>query len=92
VVCAAIRAADGEVMLGIRHYSHDMHEQMARRLDGAKFHHRYGEDQGFVDQHGVYLSRQEAYKVAEEAGQIVRAAACGCDVDGNPKLHSEGLY
>lgn len=31
VVCAAIRAADGELLLGIRHYSKDM--RAARRLD-----------------------------------------------------------
>ena len=37
VVCAAIRAADGDVLLGIRHYSPDMHRQISARHDGAKF-------------------------------------------------------
>ncbi len=91
VVCAAIRAADGDVLLGIRHYSRDMHEQMARRLDGSKFHHRHDEDQGFVDQRGVFMTRAEAYGVARDAGQLVRPDACGNGIDG-PKLYSEGLY
>lgn len=91
VVCAAIRAADGELLLGVRHYSADMHTQIRKRADGSKFKHRHDEDQGFVDQHGVFMSREEAYRVARDAHQIVRAEACGSGLDG-PKLYSEGLY
>lgn len=91
VVCAAIRAADGSLLLGIRHYSRDMHEQMIVRRDGAKFLRRLDEDQGFVDQFGVWMSRKEAYRVAKAAGQIVRPGHCGEGIDG-PKLYSEGLY
>ena len=91
VVCAAIRAADGSVLLGIRHYSRDMHEQIETRIDGAKFKHRHDEDQGFVDQHGVYVSREEAYQVAKAANQLYRPNACGEGLDGM-KLYSEGLY
>ena len=91
VVCAAIRAADGEVLLGIRHYSNDMHRVIEMRMDGARFLTRFDEDQGFVDQHGVFMSREEAYQVASAAGQIVYPGACGEGIDG-PKLYSEGLY
>lgn len=91
VVCAAIRAADGAVLLGIRHYSRDMHLQIEERTDGAKFVRRHDEDQGFVDQYGAFMSRHEAYRVAEQAGQIVYPDRCGKDLDG-PKLYSEGLY
>lgn len=91
VVCAAIRAADGELLLGIRHYSADMHRQIQQRRDGAKFVHRIDKDQGFVDQHGVWLNRHEAYEVAKAADQIVWFEANGVDLDG-PKLYSEGLY
>jgi hypothetical protein len=91
IVCAAIRAADGDVLLGVRHYSADMHKQIAARRDGAKFTHRHDEDQGFVDQHGVYLSREEAFTVATAAQQITRPRACGEGLNG-PKLYSEGLY
>lgn len=91
VVCAAIRAADGSILLGIRHYSADMHAQIAARRDGEKFKHRHDEDQGFVDQFGVFMSREEAYRVADEQGQIWDWRACGKGLDG-PKLYSEGLY
>jgi hypothetical protein len=49
------------------------------------------DNQGFVDQHGVYMTREEAYQVAGAAGQIVYPEACGDGLDG-PKLYSEGLY
>ena len=91
VVCAAIRAADGEVLLGIRHYSPDMHRQIDARRDGAKFKHRHDEDQGFVDQWGVFMSREEGYALAERNGQITRPHACGEGLNGK-KLYSEGLY
>lgn len=91
IVCAAIRAADGEVLLGIRHYSRDMHRQIDQRHDGVKFTHRHDPDQGFVDQHGVYLTREEAYPIALANGQIARPDACGQGLEG-PKLYSEGLY
>lgn len=91
VVCAAIRAADGALMLGIRHYSPDMHDQIIERVNGARFKHRHDENQGFVDQHGVYMTREEAYQVAQAAGQIISQKACGLGLNG-PKLYSEGLY
>ncbi len=92
IVCAAIRAADGQLLLGIRHYSADMHTQIARMgAGGTRFMHRHDEDQGFVDQHGVFLSREDAYQVALAAGQITRPHACGDGLNG-PKLYSEGLY
>ncbi len=92
VVCAAIRAADGDVLLGIRHYSADMHRQIEARRDGAKFKQRMDEDQGFVDQRGGFMTREEAYAVADEAGQVWDWRACGNALDGGRKLYSEGLY
>lgn len=91
VVCAAIRAADGELLLGIRHYSPDMRRQIEQRVDGAKFKNRHDEDQGFVDQHGQWMSREKAYWVAQHEYQIAHPEACGQGLDG-PKLYSEGLY
>lgn len=44
-------------------------------------------EQGFVDQRGVFLTREEAWIVAEAAGQIIRR------VDGDGiELFSENLY
>ena len=91
VVCAAIRASDGELLLGIRHYSRDMNQQLVKRQDKGKFCLRGDEDQGFVDQHGVWMSREEAYQVALAAGQIRYPEANGKGRNG-PKLYSEGLY
>lgn len=87
VVCAAIRAEDGDLLIGIRHYSTDMHAQMHARADGAKFCHRHGDDQGFVDQHGRYMTRREAFAVASAARQITDPDACQ-----RGELYSEGLY
>lgn len=91
VVCAAIRAADGSLLLGIRHYSPDMYDQIYLRTDGNEFLRRHDPDQGFVDQYGVYMTREEAYRVAEAAGQLLYPEKCGRGLDG-PKLYSEGLY
>jgi hypothetical protein len=87
VVCAAIRAADGDVLIGIRHYSKDMVEQINARSDGAKFKHLGDLDQGFVDKMGVFMSREEAYGVALYAGQIIYP-----DSDNQERLYSENLY
>jgi len=85
VVCAAIRAVDGAVVLGIRHYSADMWDQINARKDGDKFLRRHGDDQGFVDQHSTYLTREEAQIVAAAAGQVPSCA--------EPRqLYSEDLY
>lgn len=96
IVAAAIRAADGSVIVGIRHYSKDMHEQIKHRGDGKKFSQRHGIDQGFVDQKGVYLTREEAWVVARKAGQIIRNHEGGLpteeDLPENDKLFSENLY
>lgn len=91
IVCAALRAADGRLLLGIRHYSRDMHEQLAHRDDRNRFQHLHDPNQGFVDQFGAYLTREEAYVVAEAAGQIWRSEGNGRGLDG-PMLYSEGLY
>ena len=91
VVCAAIRAADGDVLIGIRHYSADMRKQIEERADGHKFKTRYDEDQGFVDQWGYFMSREEAYMVALETNRLAFPDQIGAGLNG-PKLYSEGLY
>ena len=87
VVCAAIRANDGDVLIGVRHYSPDMYAQIHARSDGVKFRYRSGDDQGFVDQRGEYMTRRQAWNVAEAAGQVRRAGH-----DGEGVLYSEDLY
>lgn len=87
IVCAAIRAANGDLILGIRHYSQDMHYQISNRPDGHRFENRHDDDQGFVNTWGEYLTRKQAYIVAQRNNQIIRPEAC---TDG--VLYSEGLY
>lgn len=47
----------------------------------------YDAEQGFVDNFGNFLTRKEAWIVAEKAGQIIHR--CGGD---GVKLYSENLY
>ena len=91
VVCAAIRAKDGDIIIGVRHYDRHMHDQINMRVDGAKFRNRLDEDQGFVDQFGVFLSREEAYALADRNGQLIYPNKCASGLDGH-KLYDEGLY
>lgn len=84
VVCAALRDKQGRIIAGPRHFDQIMHEQIrARALPNAW----KTSEQGFIDQHGVFLTREEALAVAVMAEQIVRR--CGGDDD---KLFSENLY
>lgn len=82
IVCAANRKRfTGEIVLGIRHW-----DAFMRKLETE------GDpvDQGFIDQQGLFLNRNEAWKVAEAAGQIRRRVG-GDDSDGGT-LYSENLY
>lgn len=82
VVCAANLFLCGTIILGARHWDPLMHQQAkAYGLRGGN------EDQGFIDQWRVFMTREEAWIVAEEAGQIVYRGNWGDGV-----LYSENLY
>lgn len=83
VVCAAVRhTGTGLVVCGARHFDMVMHAQIeALGLPDD------WDEQGFIDQRGTYMTREEAFGVASAAGQIIRR--CGGD-DG--QLFSENLY
>lgn len=84
VVCAAHRHSEtGEVITGVRHLDSFILKQI--ELRGEKPFDWY--DQGFVDQFGVFLTREEALKLATKNRQIYRR----CDGD-NIRLYSENLY
>lgn len=83
VVCAAIRNTNSEVICGPRHFDHTMRKQIA--ASGAHAWDRA--EQGFVDQRGDWLTREEAWVIAEAAGQIIRRVGG----DG-VRLFSENLY
>jgi len=74
IVCSALRNAKGEIICGVRHFDKLMHEQKDARGGKAAW---VGAEQGFVDNHGVFVDRKKARKIAMAAGQIVRR--CGGD-------------
>jgi len=81
VVCAANRKAD-VIICGARHFDTVMRSNI--KLLGLQF---TAWEQGFIDQFGVFMTREEAFIVATDANQIRRR--CGGD-DG--RLFSENLY
>lgn len=83
IVCAAVQLKDGLVVPSARHFDMTMRLVIAslgkEKLPGAT--------QGFIDQHGRFYSRQEAWMVASENGQLRRR------VPGDEgTLYSENLY
>ena len=68
-VSMAANIVDGHLIIGNRHFCPLMEMQIdALYLDYHKHDIRF--DQGFVDQWGIYMSRQEAWDVAKARGQI----------------------
>jgi hypothetical protein len=85
VVCAANRYGDDLMLLGARHWDKQMHA-MADKIGFVRADYDK-EEQGFIDQFGVFMTREEAWQVAWDAGQIIRRVGGdgGC-------LYSENLY
>lgn len=91
IICSAIRFSpttddDPEIVVcGVRHYDMLMNNQLnlLPRVVGV-------ETQGFVDNFGQFLTRTEAWIVADEADQIVHR--CGGDCANGGTLYSENLY
>lgn len=92
IVCAACRSRYGLVILGVRHFDTHMHANIRARPDRQSFYDApRGDSQGFVDNFGIYLTRAQAYPIAEAANQLTNIHlypqfAC------SRKLHSEVLY
>lgn len=84
LVSAAMLMDDGLVVPGIGHFSHEM-RAVLHRIYGEGYHLRVRE-QGFVDTHGNFLGREEAWERAMRTGQILR----DCGTTG--ELFSENLY
>lgn len=90
VVSAAMLMDDGLIVTGIRHFSPEMRKVLrrlypcswiAQKLRLKKPYHMRVVEQGFVDQYGTFLSREEAWKIADREGQIFLY-----DPAGNGKL------
>lgn len=91
VVCAANRHTDADLrvwlLLGPRHWGPTMRHQAKMLPFDA---HALEWEQGFIDQRGEFLTREEAWKVAEAAGQIFQRV--GGDTINGGRLFSENLY
>ena len=81
IVCAANRDEDGRIVLGIRHW-----DDFMRCMGLAP-----KAEQGFVDQYGKFYTREDAWLLAEDQGQIIRRVG-GDMVKGEGRLYSENLY
>jgi hypothetical protein len=69
VVCAANLCEDGVILCGARHWDHVMRAQ----ADAMGWDDRRKAEQGFIDQWGNWMSREDAKIVAIASGQIEEA-------------------
>jgi len=81
IVCAAIILKSGHIIASARHF--DM--LMRKQIDRCGLTIR-GAEQGFIDQWGNFLSREEAWIVAERQEQIRKHTG------PHGTLFSEDLY
>ncbi len=81
IVCAAIRAEDGQTLCGARHF-----DTIMRTFVKENRHKWIGAEQGFIDNNQQFLTREEAWVVAEKANQIIRITG------QRGTLYSEDLY
>ena len=68
IVCAANRNKAGKIVAGARHWDIIMRGQILKNDKRPK--DWFDVEQGFIDQSGIFLNRQEAWNVAKAAGQI----------------------
>ncbi|MHB0806026.1 hypothetical protein [Stutzerimonas nitrititolerans] len=90
VVCAACRYGD-LIVCGARHFDKVMHSQLTQMREDKLFEFEKAgrAEQGFIDQYGVFMNREEALAVAKAAGQLnVRRSKTSPERE----LFSEDLY
>lgn len=84
IVCAAIKNRRGLIICSARHYDELMISQIEKSTS-AWLPNLI--TQGFIDNKGCFLTREEAFTIAKIAGQIIER--CGGD---KSRLFSENLY
>lgn len=87
VVCSACRNRAGQIICAPRHWDMTMHGVAQASTNPASWYEDDWDEQGFVDQWGTFLTREEARVIAIYNDQIVRR--CGGD---SHRLYSENLY
>lgn len=89
VICAACHCKTYDtVLISPRHWDSTMHKQLALFPEKYKLLTPNQWEQGFVDQFGVFMTRVEAFQVAQTSGQKINHTLNLSDV----QLFSEGLY
>ena len=83
VVCAANRWKDGTIVLGIRHFC----PMMRAQINSMEYTPVGGSEQGFVDQWGNFMTRDEALSVVKMNEQPLKRPWDEFDT-----LYSENLY
>jgi len=88
IVCAACKH-DEVIFAGVRHFDKVMHTQIANAFREEDLPRVASEmEQGFITTKYRFVTREEAWIIAEQRGQITRQC-------GNPNskvLYSEHLY
>ena len=102
IVCAATKliSTDGKevILVGVRHWDKLMHEQFDNIDHGhLSLRDKSKDEQGFIDQFGDFVNREDAWKIAKANGQI-KSRVSGDErinkTDGSVtfRLFSENLY
>lgn len=84
IVSAAMLMKDGLVVPGARHFSPDM-RAVLKRIYGEGYHLQVSQ-QGFINSHGEFLNREDAWVIATKQMQIYR------ELNTFGTLYSENLY
>lgn len=85
VAGVALRFMDGFIYSLPRPYRH--HHLLHTLQDKFPDRNPYDPEQGFIDNHGNYLTRKEAYRLANYNGQYNRNNGCTLE-----KLFSEDVW
>lgn len=88
VVAAANRYGD-IIVVSARHHDTLMNAQLKRLKEAGILATTHTRDQGFIDNYGSFLTREEALVVAREAGQLNLTRPKGSP---EQSLFSEDLY
>lgn len=80
------------MLVGARHWDSVMRATYEMLLETGFEHDRRNckDQQGFIDQYGVFMDRKEAWLVAKASNQI--RTVLPCQACPEPELYSESLY
>lgn len=85
IVCAAIKDCNGTIVCGARHFDMIM-QSLIGKLESFNLNNV---EQGFIDQFGIFYNREDALKIATDAGQVNTRRIKTNPID---ELFSEDLY